>query len=136
MATYSYGDLYVTDVDGDYNKLTVNDRDCSSAVFSQITTVDDKISANSIKTGKVCYTGSMKAPKMKLLPEIEKVIFNDPATVVIWSDGTKTIVKTRQKGRKKDKFSKEYGLAIAIAKKYCGNRCRFLKLVKEAKNAG
>lgn len=135
MATYKYGDFRAENSD----LVHVGETDCSSAVFSQIYTVDDKISigyADSIRTGKVCYTGSMKSPRMKLLPEIEKVIFNDPATVVIWSDGTKTIVKTRQKGRKKDKFSKEYGLAIAIAKKYCGNRCRFLKLVKEAKDAG
>ncbi len=26
-------------------------------------------------------------------PDIEKVIFNDPATIVIWKDKTKTVVK-------------------------------------------
>ena len=26
-------------------------------------------------------------------PKIKNVIFNDPATIVFWSDGTKTIVK-------------------------------------------
>ena len=26
-------------------------------------------------------------------PEIENVIFNDPATIVFWKDGTKTIVR-------------------------------------------
>lgn len=36
------------------------------------------------------------------LPVIEKVIFNDPATIVFWSDGTKTVVKA-QNGEEFDK---------------------------------
>lgn len=50
------------------------------------------------------------------LPEIKKVIFNDPATIVIWKDGSKTIVKC-QDG---DTFDAEKGLALAIAKKVLG----------------
>ena len=46
-------------------------------------------------------------------PQIEKVIFNDPATIVFWKDHTKTVVKVR----KGDKFDPEKGLAMAIAKK-------------------
>ena len=133
MATLHDGTLYITDLDGDYHKAMVSDRDCSSGILSAMSLIDDKINSSSIMTGKMAYTGSMKSPKLKMLPEISKVIFNDPATVVMWSDGTKTVVKTRQKGRKKDKFSKEYGLAMAIAKKYCGNRSRFVKLVENGK---
>jgi hypothetical protein len=48
---------------------------------------------------------------------IRKVIFNDPAVVIIWKDGTKTTVKC-QKG---DKFDKEKGLAIAIVKHMFGD---------------
>ena len=59
---------------------------------------------------------------------IEKVIFNPPATIVIWSDGEKTVVKTS----KDDVFSKETGLAMAIAKRYFGSRSRFLKAVENA----
>lgn len=47
---------------------------------------------------------------------IEKVIFNNPATVVLWKDGTKTVVKC-QDG---DNFDKEKGLAMAICKKALG----------------
>lgn len=133
MTTLHDGKLYVTDLNGDYCEVTVSDRDCSSAVLSAMSLIDDKINSSSIMTGKMAYTGSMKSPKLKMLPEIEKVIFNDPATIVMWNDGTKTVVKTRQKGHKKDKFSKEYGLAMAIAKKYCGNRSRFVKLVENGK---
>lgn len=48
---------------------------------------------------------------------IKEVIFNDPATIVIWSDNSKTVVKC-QPG---DTYSKEVGLAMCIAKKYLGN---------------
>lgn len=53
--------------------------------------------------------------------EISKVIFNDPATIVIWADGTKTVVKC-QEG---DVYSKETGLALCIAKKALGNQGNF-----------
>ena len=49
--------------------------------------------------------------------EIEKVIFNDPATIVIWSDGIKTVVKCAN-----EEFDKEKGLAMAICKRVLGNK--------------
>lgn len=50
--------------------------------------------------------------------EIEKVTFNDPATVVFWKDGEKTVSKAKNC----DKFNKETGLAMAIVRRLCGNR--------------
>lgn len=49
-------------------------------------------------------------------PEIEKVIFNPPATIVLWSDHTKTIVKCMEN----DIYSPEAGLALCICKKFLG----------------
>ena len=49
-------------------------------------------------------------------PVAKKVIFNNPATIVIWTDGTKTIVK-RSKG---DRYDKEKGLAFCYLKKIYG----------------
>lgn len=60
-------------------------------------------------------------------PEIKKVIFNDPVTVVIWEDGTKTVVKC-QPG---DTYSKETGLALCIAKKFLGNKGNFNEVFKK-----
>ena len=51
------------------------------------------------------------------LPAIEDVIFNAPATIVFWSDHTKTVVKT-QNG---ETYDPEKGMAMAIAKKALGN---------------
>ena len=59
-------------------------------------------------------------------PGIEKVIFNDPATIVFWSDKTKTVVKT-QNG---EIFDPEKGLAMAIAKKALGNKREYYHTFK------
>jgi hypothetical protein len=58
---------------------------------------------------------------------IEKVIFNDPATIVIWKDKTKTVVKC-QAG---DTYSPELGLAMCFAKKYLGNKGNFNEVFKK-----
>ena len=50
-------------------------------------------------------------------PKIENVIFNDPATIVFWQDGTKTVVKCHD-----GVFDPEKGLAMAISKKALGNK--------------
>ena len=49
-------------------------------------------------------------------PRIGKVIFHDPATIVYWTDGTKTVVKVRPG----DTFDKWTGLAMAHMKKLYG----------------
>lgn len=51
------------------------------------------------------------------VPNVKKVIFNNPCTIVVWADGTKTIVRS-QDG---DNFDPEKGLAMAISKKALGN---------------
>ena len=65
--------------------------------------------------------------KEKGRPTIERVIFNDPATIVFWSDKSKTVVKC-QPG---DTFDKELGLAMCIAKKYFGNSGNFNDVFKK-----
>jgi hypothetical protein len=48
---------------------------------------------------------------------IDKVIYNDPATIVIWSDGTKTVSKTHAG----DVYSPEVGLVLCVLKKLSGS---------------
>lgn len=55
--------------------------------------------------------------KKLYLNEITKVIFNDPATIVFWRDGTKTVVKCNSG----DTFDPEKGLAMACTKKLFRN---------------
>ena len=65
--------------------------------------------------------------RRRVTTEIKKVIFNNPATIVIWADGTKTVVK-RQKG---DRYDKEKGLAMAFVKRTMGLK-EFYKAMEEA----
>lgn len=53
---------------------------------------------------------------------IKDVIFNPPATIVFWEDGTKTVVKDQGEG-----YDPEKGLAMAISKKALGNHGNYYK---------
>lgn len=59
--------------------------------------------------------------------KIKKVIFNNPATIVIWKDGTKTVVKCG----KDDVYDEEKGLALCFMKKALGNKGNFNNTIKE-----
>ena len=61
------------------------------------------------------------------LPEIKDVIFNEPATIVMWSDGTKTVVKC-QEG---ENYDPEKGMAMAISKKALGNKGNYCEVFKK-----
>lgn len=58
---------------------------------------------------------------------IKKVIFNDPATIVFWTDGSKTVVKCGEY----DIFDPEKGLAMAISKKALGNQGNYYETFKK-----
>lgn len=57
---------------------------------------------------------------------IKNVIFDPPATIVYWSDGSKTVVKCSEK----DVFDPEKGLAMAIAKRCGGNKGSYYKEIQ------
>ena len=61
-----------------------------------------------------------------ILPVIKKVIFNNPATIVMWEDGTKTVVKAEG-----EDYDPEKGLAMAIAKKAYGNEGNYYNEFKK-----
>lgn len=63
---------------------------------------------------------------LRKVPNIKRVIFNDPATIVLWSDNTKTIVKAEN-----ETFDPEKGLAMAIAKKALGNEGNYYNELKK-----
>jgi hypothetical protein len=58
--------------------------------------------------------------KIEFMPrdiKVEKVIFNKPATIIFWSDNTKTVVVCGEN----DEYDAEKGFFIACAKKLFGN---------------
>ena len=76
---------------------------------------DERISES--KEKNTCNSMSMN---------IKKVIFNNPATIVFWSDGSKTVVKSYL-----DDYDPEKGLAMAIAKKYLGNKGNYYDIFRK-----
>ena len=69
-----------------------------------------------------------KAPKpVPYIPKIKNVIFNEPATIILWADGTKTVVKC-QEG---EGYDPEKGMAMAISKKALGNKGNYCEVFKK-----
>lgn len=58
---------------------------------------------------------------------IKKVIFNDPATIVLWNSGDKTVVKCGEG----EAYDPEKGLAMAIAKFALGNQGNYYEVFKK-----
>ena len=58
---------------------------------------------------------------------VKDIIFNYPATIIIWADNTKTVVKCSEE----DEFSKEKGIALCFMKKAMGNGGRFNNVLKK-----
>lgn len=59
-------------------------------------------------------------------PKIKDVKFNGPATIIFWSDGTKTVVKAQG-----EEFDPEKGIAMAIAKKALGNKHDYFNVIEK-----
>ena len=59
------------------------------------------------------------------------IIYNGPATVVLWDDGTKTVVK-KAEGTTDDRYN---AFCAALAKKMYGTNGALKKYIKDAENA-
>lgn len=60
-------------------------------------------------------------------PGVKKIIFNNPATVVFWKDGTKTVVKCMEG----QPFSEYYGFLCALGKKIYGSNSKLSNIIKQ-----
>lgn len=91
--------------------------------------------ADEIMEFKKLIQGTLKSTTSHMSFAIKKVIFNNPATIVLWKDGTKTVVKCGNG----DVYDKEKGLALCFMKKALGNKVKgkyqkaFEKYIKESK---
>ena len=88
--------------------------DSCEMTLEKPTHTEQKISERGIDSYKLCD----KIQNMKGDPRmIQRVIFNPPATIVFWRDGSKTVVKCSEN----DIFDPEKGLAMAISKRAFGD---------------
>ena len=81
--------------------------------FTKYETVD----VDTEPTYTCTYTAPDSIKFMDVLDDVKQVIYNEPATIVTFSDGSKVCVKCCEK----DKFSKEAGLIYAIVKRLYAN---------------
>ena len=79
---------------------------------------------NDIETVKKC-SASMEI-RVDIPGMIDRVIFNDPATIILWNDGSKTVVKRSYD----DIWDSEKGFCMAIIKKLYGNTSFIKKFIE------
>ena len=91
-----------------------------------ITSPRAKYASNDISTAQRAYLYFNQNP-VKKEPGISKVIFNPPATIIIWDDNTKTVVKCGEN----DTYDAEKGMAMAICKKAFGNKGNYCNIFKQ-----
>lgn len=138
MCSTVHMDLTVTDVTGHSRKVYEDALDTARYLNSvasrnymarQILASELEVDAEE----RIGATAVIKTERTKVIiartltDTIEKVIFNNPATIVYWKDGTKTVVKANGE----DVFDKETGLAMAIAKKALGNEGNYYETFKQ-----
>lgn len=100
--------------------------DLEDELKSRLETNDNSLDLMSISSNCALNLSTNLSTEPVVRFAIEKVIFNDPATIVLWEDGSKTVVKV-QDG---DTFDKEKGLAMALLKKLLGNNGSYYKEIK------
>ena len=62
----------------------------------------------------------------KRAPTAKRIIYNAPATIVFWADGTKTVVKVMDG----DTFDEYSGFAAALCKKIYGNNSKVKRMIE------
>jgi hypothetical protein len=90
--------------------------------------IDKRVRGERFRGGMCDYLHSLELKQNMQVKTfgIKKVIFNDPATIVLWEDGTKTVVKAQD-----EDFDAEKGLAMAISKKALGNQGNYCNEIKK-----
>ena len=66
------------------------------------------------------------------IPAIKRIVYHDPATIVFWQDGTKTVVKCMDG----EPFEKYAGFCAALAKKVFGSTSKAKKVAGTKKKGG
>lgn len=91
------------------------------------TKVRDSFEKTYIEYGKAFKALERYSSCQYPIPQIKNVIFNYPATIVFWNDGTKTVVKCDER----DQFDPEKGITMAFFKKMHGNIGHYFEEIKK-----
>ena len=110
--------------------LTANSSDLLALTDAAIT---DDCTSNSVWVWKQMPVTEYKSPGYSYLPtkyEPKSIIFNKPATIVFWKDGTKTVVKCA----KGEKWNEYNAFCAALAIKIFGSNSRVQKIVRSGED--
>ena len=122
-------------ITADGRTITPDGRDISGLITSSKPSYSDVYMSMSRQNGKsmrdayrVMVNSMYGLPKLRIPSHlrVKDVIFNDPATIVFWEDGTKTVVKAVN-----EDFDPEKGLAMAFTKKALGNQGNYFNQLKK-----
>lgn len=89
-------------------------------LLNEVMEENRKRNVNSKSNNNNTY-GSLNDNKIKeslSVRKIDKVIYNNPATIIFWNDNTKTVAKCEPN----EKYDKEKGFMVAYLKKLIGNK--------------
>lgn len=112
-----------------YIKMTCIEGD--TAVRIRPVTIPDKIDTpitappRTATTSTATTNNRERNENMNYLDTIKKCMFNGKSTIMMFNDGSKTVVKQIDS----DRWDPEIGIAMAIAKSLFGTRSRFTKYV-------
>lgn len=79
------------------------------------------------ETNQVWQEIKTKMTLQDLDKQIDRVLFHEPATIILWKDKTKTVVKA-QNG---EPFDKEKGFLMALAKRLGEDKGNYNKIIKK-----
>lgn len=100
-------------------QIILDEFDGGSSMTNDIQTAIRNGSTKFQMETKLLEESLKKALELDISPNpIQKVIFNAPATIVFWKDGSKTVVKAQG-----DEYDPEKGLAMAISRHYLCDVC-------------
>lgn len=117
------------DLNAQYGRLAMQLKSLKKEEKRMNTPLDKKTLAYAAQDVINTYNAFMayqKQHRRKSADPIKKAIFNDPATIVYWKDGTKTVVMA-----KNEPFDPEKGLAMAFAKRFLGNQGNYYDIFRK-----
>ena len=102
----------------------IKESDKSSSANSEKTIADETEGGKSMNRKETTNKSNCKSPDFRRF--IKKVKFNPPATIVFWTDNTKTVVKCNG-----EDYDPEKGLAMCISKKFLGDKGNYYEVFKK-----
>ena len=102
----------------------IKESDKSSSANSEKTIADETEGGKNMNRKEITNKSNRKSPDFRRF--IKKVKFNPPATIVFWTDNTKTVVKCNG-----EDYDPEKGLAMCICKKVLGDKGNYYEVFKK-----